>query len=138
MDKGKELRSDRDKHPVNRVSQQTIIQWKAWMLRYLFHIALVLPIAMLIGFVFDGAFGRFYYSTTFRQLALCAIFMAGVSGFGVTLLRRQAAALFVWVPPLVLLLYVGCSLAIRWDSAWAERSRFQYVWNSLFGPNCPT
>lgn len=138
MDNSKELGPDRDKRLVNTVSRQPTIRWKAWILTYLFHVALVLPIAMLIGFVFDMALGRYYYWTRFRQLALCAIFMAGVSGFGVTLLRRQAAAIFVWVPPLFLLLYVGYSLATGWDSAWADSSRFQYVWNSLLGPNCTT
>jgi hypothetical protein len=131
-----EQREDQNKEFANRILRPALANWKRWITAYLFHALLAFPVAMLIGFVFDIIIDRYYSAAVFRQLALCAIFVAAISGFLLASLRQQKAALFVWLPPLLLFVYMACSLAAAWDSTWVRVSRFQYVWNSLFGPNC--
>ncbi len=102
---------------------------------YLLQVGIILPV-IFIGFIFDAFYDRIYYSTVLQELALFSVLFAGIAGFWITRVRRQSAALLVWIIPFAWLIYTAFSLAASRNRAWADTSRVQYVWTSLFGPAC--
>lgn len=109
---------------------------RRWVLAYALNVLAVLPVAILLGFSLDMYVDKYYYLTPWRDLALCSICMAGMAGYFVTHRLQWRPALFVWVPALVVFVYVAWSLANAWNPAWAGVSRATYVWRGLVGPGC--
>ena len=45
-------------------------------------------------------------------------------------------AAYVWVPAAALFIYAAVGLLRSWSPAWSSMGRWEYIANTMFGPNC--
>ena len=63
--------------------------------------------------------------------------LMGVLLGGITTERwRSSSVLFAWIPSFLLFADEAITLFRIWNPTWAYMSRWQYVKNTLFGPQC--
>ena len=101
--------------------------------------------------MFDLIDRRTHPWRSFLVHLLLAVFVVPIFGLGnyrLTPVAGAALALivgrrlegtsigFTWIPALILFVATEAELPLGWDPSWAQVSRWQYVTDNVFGPNC--
>lgn len=104
---------------------------------FAFHLFLGFPLALLAGSALElFARGLYADNRVWSVLHPGAALVAGLLGFGINWKKRDIAATFVFVLPL-LFFWVSWSNSVHyWSPEWSHMSHDEYVMNSLFGPSC--
>lgn len=110
---------------------------KSPLTSYCFRLFVGLTLSLVIGYLVELLTTRLYVSDpVISILAPGAALAAVVVGFCVNSLRRDHAALLVFLPPLTLFCDSWYELARGWSPSWSRLSQNDYVMNNLFGPMC--
>lgn len=103
--------------------------------RFIFHLIVALVLGCFGGFILAATIGPLFsrLGPPLSRLDLGAFIAAAgfFSGAVVSSLIKDRTATFVWVPPLLFLLYH----VTMWHN-YAPESWMKNVWNNFFGGNC--
>jgi hypothetical protein len=87
------------------------------LLLHSFLVVVVVPIVGLLN----------YWTTPFAGGALALYTARG---------RHARGALFAWIPAFLLFAWDATSTITTWGPSWSHMTRWEYLMNYLFGPNC--
>src|SRR5262245_33681184 len=104
------------------------------LLAFCFHACIALPLAFMVGGFLQWMVGGLVGTSVL--ISHLWLLVAVVVGFGVSLVRRDRAGLFVFALPAAIFLNSWYGLHRAWSPTWSKQSRTEYVNNNLFGPSC--
>jgi len=118
---------------IQAEERTAFVAW--WLVQWFGHIAAAIA-SMVIGWFVLAVIGVF--SQRIAELGFVLVFCVSSAAAGYKLNKRygHSAALWVWIPFLVLFSVGASELLHTWNPNWSNQSRLSYATSNLFTNDC--
>jgi hypothetical protein len=105
--------------------------------RVCLHFVVGVVISMLVGFVPEALVGNLYHGTAVEPFTPFVTTIAALLGVLLARKLHDTAALWTWVPGVLIFFQGVYELTRYWSPSWSNTaSRWQYAFSNLLTPNC--